>query len=279
MITNGMQQGMEEGRRQAYLAALGVPLWTSRHVLPGALPSEPLNSVLFLQDEAVRSVVHAEENWGAENQAEGSQAVEHQSDAIAVTPVTAANSLSMPEKQPPFAMSQRTQVSKDAQQSSAIAAEHSERVQQPAEKSTAAAPQNTNSSFPKFSFFVQEIVPGTAAIVSLGDVPDISGSEYTLLASIMQGAGRTQATGRRDFFKWPTTPNPKIPRDADAARQSLAYFLPQRSPATRWIVFGETVAVYVKAALPQHVVHALPPLSELLKNPLAKRQLWQALNS
>lgn len=31
-----------EGRRQAYLAALGVPLWSARRPLPGARPSAPL---------------------------------------------------------------------------------------------------------------------------------------------------------------------------------------------------------------------------------------------
>jgi hypothetical protein len=42
-----------EGRRQAYLAALGIPLWASRRELPGALPASPLEVVPYVAAEEV----------------------------------------------------------------------------------------------------------------------------------------------------------------------------------------------------------------------------------
>ncbi len=45
-----------------------------------------------------------------------------------------------------------------------------------------------------------------------------------------------------------------------------------------WLVLGETLGVYVRAALPQQTVIVAPALRELLENPAAKRALWQALH-
>jgi hypothetical protein len=42
-----MQADNGEGRRQAYLAALGIPLWSLRAPLPGALPGESLQFVPY----------------------------------------------------------------------------------------------------------------------------------------------------------------------------------------------------------------------------------------
>ncbi len=253
--------GREEGRRQTYLAALGSPLWSSRHDLPGALPSAGLEFVAYtdatlLAEPVVPSLPPqnlveqktAVQNGAVQNVAEQKPA-----------PVASPSVIAAPSIKP------------------APSAPVSEAVP------IAPAANASTESYPRFACRVQLLAPGLMAVIALDDVPDLSAQEYRLLENLMQAVGGDiTADAGREHFRWPMSPNPAIPRDAGAAREALAAFLGRRrmSPdeKTRWLVLGETLSVYVRTALPQHTVIAAPPLRELLDNPTAKRALWQALN-
>ncbi|MDI1300309.1 MAG: hypothetical protein PSX71_00170 [bacterium] len=236
-------QGMNEGRRQRYLVALGIPLWTARHDLPGALPANPLAFVAFvgagLAETGLAATVSA-------------PAAEPQSASLAVTapapvPVQKAALPATPQNDAP-----------------------------PPRTSTVTG----DAGFPRFSCRVQPLAPGWNGVIALDDVPDLSAQEHRLLDNLMQAlGGDTDMTGARENFRWPMSPNPSIARDAGAAREALAAFLGRRREGpVRWLVLGETLGVYVRAALPQQTVITAPALRELLENPSAKRALWQAVH-
>lgn len=257
-MTDGVAAGMEEGRRQAYLAALGVPLWSSRHDLPGALPSGGAEFVPFV----------------AEPFAEDVQEIE------SAVPVSSAVHPEPVEGHPSESRQPVQNALRQAQGERGL-------PRAPAAKSDVVPPvmapepprQAGPDSHPRFSFRVQRLAPGLLVVIALDDAPDLSAREYRLLENLMQalGADITADTGR-EHFRWPLSPNPAIPRDAGAAREALSAFLGRRQEAERWLVLGETLAVYVRAALPQRPVVAAPTLGELLESPAAKRRLWQALN-
>lgn len=232
---------MNEGRRQRYLAALGIPLWTARHDLPGALAASPLAFVAFV-DAGLAETGPA---------------------TIPAVPVPAA------EPQPA---------------SVAVAAPAPVLVQKAAPQRDVQLPPASSpagdAGFPRFSCHVQPLAPGWNGVIALDDVPDLSAQEYRLLDNLIQALGGDAAMGgAREHFRWPMSPNPSIPRDAGAAREALAAFLGRRREGpVRWLVLGETLGVYVRAALPQQTVIVAPALRELLENPAAKRALWQALH-
>ena len=227
-----MPRQSDEGRRQAYLAALGIPLWTARYALPGALPSRELLVVPYRQ--------------------EAPDAVMEPPDAVLleVAPVIAKASVSRP-------LPDRA-------------------TTKPA---VTVPPQSVVSeAFPRFACRVQLLAPGWLGVIALEEAPDLSALEYRLLDNLIQALGGDVATPSvREQFQWPLLSNPGLPRDAAAALEALSVFLGRRHEATRWLVLGETLAVYVRAALSQHAVVAAPTLRELLAQPARKRALWQAL--
>jgi hypothetical protein len=211
-----------EGRRQAYLAALGIPLWSPRASLAGALALPPRVFVAWTAAAAVPERETA-------------------SPSVAATPAA-------PPAQAP--------------------------------RPVAPPPLQTASGFPRFACRVQELAPGWMAVIALeNDAPDLSAREHRLLANLKLALGGEEgAAGQPEFFRWPLSPNPAIPRDAGAAREALAAFLARRGSSGRWLVLGETLAAYVHGALPAQQVAAAPALGELLAMPAAKRRLWQALH-
>lgn len=240
-----MSTGMEEGRRQSYLAALGIPLWSTRHDLPGAVSSGGLEFVPFAADLLAEETPEAE--LRIESPGVGLAEPKPLSSPVRVEPVKAP----LPDTRP---------------------------LMDSASPSGRTEFKNT-TDHPRFSCRVQLLAPGLLAVIALDDVPDLSAQEYRLLENLMQAlGGDISADAGREHFRWPLSPNPAIPRDAGAAREALAAFLGRRREATRWLVLGETLAVHVRAALPQHTVLAAPPLRELLGSPAAKRELWQSLH-
>lgn len=245
-----MSDVREEGRRQAYLAALAIPLWTARHDLPGALPSAELEFFPFVDEVAASDVapvvyesVAPEPLAAREPEQRADQVLRSESPE----PVSARPEQKAVEQAPP-------------------------RVAEPA--------RPASGDHPRFACRVQLLAPGLMGVIALpDDVPDLSAQEYRLLENLVQAIGGDPAApGAREHFRWPLSPNPSIPRDAGAAREALAAFLGRRREATRWLVLGETLSVYVRTALPQHSVIGAPLLRELLDDPAAKRRVWQALH-
>lgn len=238
-------QEVNEGRRQRYLAALGLPLWTTRHDLPGARAANPLSFVAFVDEDFAES-------------APATPSFVEPVIAVPAVVVQAAQEVRRVDVAPPV-----TPAFAQKNDATAVAVK------------TAVADAN----FPRFSCRVQPLAPGWVGVIALDDVPDLSAQEHRLLDNLMQALGGDMAmAGVREHFRWPMSPNPAIPRDAAAAREALAAFLGRRRESARWLVLGETLGVYVRTALPQQTVIAAPTLRELLESPAAKRALWQALH-
>lgn len=227
---------MEEGRRQAYLAALGVSLWTARYELPAALPSDELCFVPWQVEQVGTEVGGAEADSA---------------------PVATAAAPLPQEVSPPAPVTPKVATL-------AVAP-----VARPAQA----------SGFPRFACFVQRLAPDVVGVVDLNNNLDLSAQEYRLLANIMRAMSGDVSNSPREQLRWPMyESNPRFPRDAEHARQALAALLAKQGAAKRYIVFGETLGVYVRAGLPQQTVRVGPTLAEILSQPAAKRQLWQAIH-
>lgn len=228
----------DEGRRQAYLAALGIPLWSARRELPGALPAEPLTPVPYMVAEAASLL----------------EAIPEPVPSPA-PPVPPAPPVSVPAK---GALEQRGTEAPD---------------RTPAAPPVAAPP----TQIPRFVCRVQSLAPGYSAVVALGEAPDLAAAEHRLLANIAQAlGGDATATPPCEQLRWPLNRNPALDHSASAMIEWLTHALKVSNP--NCLVFGEELAGYVRSALPQVTVTSAPSLAELLQSPAAKSGLWKSLH-
>jgi hypothetical protein len=135
---------MQEGRRQGYLAALGLPLWVSRHRLPGAPPAEALDFVPY-EDEAPAVAFAAEPE-------------------PAPLPVAEKAAVPVVREAPPVQRPRQPDVA-------------------PATAPVAAV-LGGNAEFPRFTFWFKPLASGWQLLIALGDVPDLSAREHQLLEQI-----------------------------------------------------------------------------------------------
>lgn len=242
---------VDEGHRQRYLATLGIPLWTSRHDLPGARLAAPLEFVAFVQTASAQACESA------------APILEATAAFVTVPDVSAQTPSRIPVLLPASVQSSPDSRSSDRD---AVAAALKSPV--------------PDANFPRFSCHVQPLAQGWTGVIALDDAAGLSAQEHRLLDNLIHALGGDSAMpGAREDFFWPISPNPSIARDAGAAREALAGFLGRRREHAHYLVLGETLAVYVRAALPQQTVIAAPSLRELLESPSAKRALWQALHA
>ena len=240
--------GGDEGQRQAYLAALAIPLWTARFDLPGAAPSLPLMHVSFCVDtpEAVLP--------------------DELPDALTVAPETAlpAQGASVPEVS-----------AAPVRQERQVPA-----MPTPSAAATVADSPPVNPAFPRFVLRVQALAPGWLAIIALGDVPDLSAQEYRLVSGISHVLGAApDFSGPASLLRWPLNSNPSLDHGAGAAVEWLSHAL-KVPEGWRCLVLGESVAVHVRAALPAATVMvAGPALATLLAMPQTKKSLWLSLHA
>lgn len=247
----------DEGRRQAYLAALGIPLWSTRIDLAGALPAAPLEFVPFVADAEPRlaeAVPAPDVPPAAAASGAGTVAMPASADAApapAGTPV------------PPVPV---RQVSPAAP-----------RVQEPAPAASPRVASTQDPRLPRLACRVWTLAPGLCAAVALDDAPDLSAAEHRLLAGIalaLDAPEPPQALG--NLLRWPLNRNPALDHGPEAMQAWLAHAL--RLPAGRCVAFGRALAGHLQAALPDRHLVIAPTLGELLVDPAAKRQLWQDLN-
>lgn len=232
----------DEGRRQAYLAALGVPLWTARFDLPGAAVSLPLQPLAFVVDSA--GLVEVAE-----------------APAPAAAPVADTSPIARYAEPPASVIPSETP------------AESLQRAEAPTPGSSSPA-----TATPRFSLRVQALAPGWLGVVSLGEVPDLSAREYQLLAGLAEALGAApDFTAPVGLLRWPLNRNPRLDHGAAAAVEWLSHAL--RVPeGWRCLVLGDA-AVHVRAAVPAAVpVTAGPALAAMLASPGLKKSLWRALH-
>jgi hypothetical protein len=238
---------MDEGRRQAYLAALGVPLWSARHDLSGAAHSPSLVFVPFLDESPGGS---ADCRGWRRYRGAFQRRLRRLTSAPAVPP--------------------REPAARSATPPSTIAAE--------ATAASTSAPTATASAL-RFSLRVQALAPGWLGITMLGDVPDHSKQEYKLLSALGHALGAApDFSGSVSVLSWPRNANPGMDHSEAAAIEWLSHAL-KVPEGWRCVVLGEAMSVQVRAALPASIVMvAGPSLNALLTTPLTKKTLWMALH-
>lgn len=234
--------GMDEGRRQAYLAALGVPLWSARHDLSGAAHSSSLVFVPFLDESPAVEPIVADV-----------AVIESRPEAVTAPTSTPA----MPSREP---------------------AARSAAPQSATTVATTSAPTSTASAL-RFSLRVQALAPGWLGITMLGDVPDHSKQEYKLLSALGYALGAApDFSGSVSVLSWPRNANPGMDHSETAAIEWLSHAL-KVPEGWRCVVLGEAMSVQVRSALPAATVMVVgPSLSALLTMPLTKKTLWMALH-
>jgi len=272
---------LDEGRRQAYLAALGIPLWTARQPLPGALPAQGLEAVTFVADEGdvPAEALLPEVGQGApapvHHQVREPAAVHVASHLPQQHPHNPFTSRPEPTQAPVVekpapAVERRPDTERPAATSIAARAAALE-ARAMAARTGAAAPVE----FPVFQFLFKTLPEGWQLLIQLGDMPDLSRREFVLLSEIEQALGG-EGQQVAPPFKWPLNNNPAIARDAQAAREALyGFFGRYRRPGSRCLVLGFDVAPYVPPEPDLVIVHSL---AELLAEPLRKRMLWNSVH-
>lgn len=244
--------GLPEPRRRAYLAALGVPLFAAREVLPGALPGLP--PVLLSPDLPMPEMAPERAR------AEPAPPVQPAADAARMALAARAETLVRPvvtADAPVPAQSALTQASMPSMPS------------QPVRTASASA---SVADVPRFTCRLLRATDHDFVLLDLGEYPDLGPGEAALWRNIVQALQWQGAVCAADFA-WPLGGG-LLGQNADAARATLAAWLGRDVPAqARLLVFGETLAVHVER--PHRL---LPALSALLTSPLAKRQLWRELN-
>lgn len=257
----------DEGRRQAYLAALGVPLWAARHALPQALPAESLDYVPFVAE-------FADTEFYEEAVPQGLNEAPHFEQPSYEPPPFEPDV--PPQRAPatPAPVQAREQRPEQPQAPRPI-------IDAPKPQQAVAeaprAPVKPGADFPRFNFWLKTLPQGWQLVIALGDVPDLSAQEHMLLGQIealLGGPGFQSPL----TFRWPLSANPAIPRDPQSAREAVAAFLKRaRLPDQRYLLLGDALRPFVEPALAGEKLASGDSLAALLAEPARKRELWQSL--
>lgn len=236
---------MQEPLRSQYLTALGIDNYVPRFILPGAKLSEPCVWLEIFDEPA-----HAESTQSE----------------IAALSIAAESERPVGEKSSPIAAQLATAIEPIVKR----AVRTSENV--------FAKPTSTNvEAGPKFAL---SIVLAAGGILLIDDAPASSADRtgYQKLLNNMLPALRPAAAQYvLDIFLWPLTRQPQIPRDADAAKETLAAYLHKQiqqraidtvlllgEMAQQWCTFADTDVRIVKST----------SLLACLREPALKRPLW-----
>lgn len=235
-----LQSTLSEGRRREYLAALGVPLFSARRVLPGAAVSVLADVTMQAASEpaaAVPSPVMPVRAPLAEK-------------------VSVAARVVLPELMPvpKVAPVEPVQV--------AVAA-----------VASTPAPRFACRLMPlgEQGFVLLDL--GVFPDVVAGEILNLPAAEQQLWRNLQRALDWYPGEPEPDFI-WPRAVKGMLGDDADTARDMLSAWLKRQiQPQARLWVFGEALAPFVTR--PHRL---LPGLTALLSSPLAKRQVWQQLS-
>jgi hypothetical protein len=273
----------DEGRRQAYLSALGIPVWTARRQLPHAAPTESLEFVPWLMEG---------EEFAEEEQSvamDSSASVQPEPEEFSSGPEDAGYGMSAdgpPDDGPPLDAylddpDIRAAAALGAQSGKALTRQL---LDKPAPSAPTGVPARTvipesESDLQPVRFQFALFPCGRYSLV----VPRfqlLSPSEDKLLGNIL-----TAMTGQRPpplQFAWPMVNNHAIPQHRRAACEALSGFLLRQDKKLKgFIVLGEhehdLAAIFGQSSsLP---VTLQPGLGMLLQQPMRKRDLWLALQA
>ena len=259
-----------EGRRQAYLAALGIPLWTVRQELTHAAPSSPTTFVAF------EDVFFADVNVDVESSSH--QAIVDELSIEQANVETFVPALSSPpeyDDEPPLEA-----YFDDPEYQQAAVIDGLKQVLAPppvaVPKPTMAKLTTSQEQPIQFKFGVyacgqwQIIVPRSQLL---------SPSEAQLLVNIQRAL--PVASSQPILFTWPMVNNYAIPRHKKAAQEALVSFFRSQAASQKGYIlladYEQDLAELFMASTDKPVI-IQPSLSMLLQQPLQKKALWLALN-
>lgn len=235
-----LQSTLDEGRRREYLAALGVPLFSARRVLPGA---------------AVSVVAEVTAQPAAEPIPALQPPVMQARTQLAATASPAARVV-LPEPMP----APKVVLAEPAPMAEAKVA-------------TTPAPRFACRLMPlgEQGFVLLDL--GEFPDVVAGEILNLPAAEQQLWRNLQRALAWYPGEPEPDFI-WPRAVKGMLGDDADTARDMLSAWLKRQiQPQARLWVFGEALAPFVTR--PHRL---LPSLKVLLSSPLAKRQVWQQLS-
>jgi hypothetical protein len=262
-----------EGRRQAYLAALGIPLWTVRQELSHAAPSSPTTFVAF--EDTFFTDVNVDAG-SASNQTVIDELPDVQTSTEAFAPeIPALSSPPEYDDEPPLEA-----YFDDPEYQQAAAIDGFKHVLAPPPVAKSAPPASklaTSQEQPiQFKFGVyacgqwQIIVPRSQLL---------SPSEAQLLANIQRAL--PASSSQPILFTWPMVNNYAIPRHKKAAQEALVSFFRSQALSQKGYIlladYEQDLAGLLMESTKKPVV-IQPSLSMLLQQPLQKKALWLALN-
>ena len=273
----------EEGRRQAYLAALEIPLWTARAPLPAAAPSLPLEWTAYVPE-------YVEEENDPEPRAQEEDAPD---DATAVSSVSALETGSPPwsdgppDDGPPLdAYLDDPEITAAAESGAQTGKGLSRQLR--GQDSRSAVPTPATTAVPSHALPTEHLPPvrfqfalftGARWRIVVPRLQLLSPSENRLLSNILRAI---DASGTPLPFNWPMVNNPAMPQHRPAALQALGPFLARHGrDACGWIVLGdhETDLLALLADAQGLPVVPCAGLSLMLQQTGLKRDLWRALQA
>lgn len=281
-MIDAMTVAMSEGRRQAYLAALGIPLWTARANGPLAGQSAPVRFVAYeLEQEADVVDIEAEVQPLAVFPLASAPA----SPSASVKPLASA----VPEQDdadyaPPPVYDDEPPLEAyldDPEYQQAQVIDSVRKFAEPAQSPTPVLPalvkpaasveQPINFRFGVYPCGLWQLIVPRSQL--------LSPSEAQLLNNIQRVLQKEQAAPL--LFSWPMVNNYAIPRHKRAAREALeAFFKNQALTDKGYIVLAdhedELVELLKQSTAKPVLSH--PGLSFLLQQPALKKALWLALN-
>lgn len=262
-----------EGRRQAYLAALGIPLWTVRQELSHAAPSSPTIFVAFEEGFFAGVSIDAES-------ISIKTSVDELTNAPTSTEILAPENpllFSPPEydDEPPL---EAYLDDPEYQQAAVIDGFKHVLAPPPVVASTPIASKLVTSQEQPIQFKFGVYACGQWQII----VPRsqlLSPSESQLLANIQRAL--PVASSQPIFFTWPMVNNYAIPRHKKAAQEALVSFFRSQAASQKGYIlladYEQDLAELLMASTEKPVI-IQPSLSMLLQQPLQKKALWLALN-
>lgn len=260
-----------EGRRQAYLAALGIPVWTVRAESQLADVSDPVAFVPYyleqlIDEQSISYQPHKEQAVTVVEQELPKPIVKQPVHSFEEPPLESY--LNDPEYQRAEDFDNFVRARASLNQDI--------KPETQTEYPTAKKAVNANNQPINFRFAVygcgawQLIVPRSQLL---------SPSEMTLLANIQRVMQSENAPPL--LFVWPMVHNYALPRHRQAAQEALAFFFRNQALSDKgYIVLTdhEQDLVDLLRASTDKTVIQQASLSFLLQQPLQKKALWLALN-
>lgn len=270
----------DEGRRQAYLAALAIPVWTARHDLVHAQPTQALTMIPYVTDDVVDDSIDVDVVVPVANSPTEMPA----RPVVNTSPPTVPQDGEPPDDWPPLdAYLADPDIRRAAElgpQSALGLAKHLATLEQ---KRTPTEPKSEPLA-PVESLAPEDLVPinfafalhawGRWQAIILRPLL-LSPSEIRLLQQIDRALQTTSKAPLR--FTWPMVANHAVPQHKRAAREALTGFFRHQGLAEQgYLVLADRddeLTELLRSSTDKPVI-CCASLATMLQQPFRKKELW-----